>query len=459
MRVCPVCRTPNLPTTPTCVRCNYQFFASRESGLRGVDETQLPQAPLTPPRAQPEAFAPVEFEETDASFLPPSATRRGDPWKETGSPSPPGAAPRPTGQPGAKKKSSFPRVPKSPAEEELEPLRYDAIQKSLILIVLLVIVGYAVPAALRAIGTDLGGIPLGGIISYALVIIFFQYVRGVGRVTKKPLSAVEQEGLSRVKTGGAFLIAIPILGSVAGTFGWYFQTNPMHPIYYGVAGIGMFYTLSGVTSLKERYSYYAVFEFGFILLLLQPLPSVLPGDIGTRIFGSVYWYETTLLFLSVGFIVIAMALRKMRAGQYDALDQAVKAGRQALDTRQYDKALPAFDRAVTIAHSLYSDKLFKSTRGGQRVLPADYYEPWVGKATALALSGKGAKALTILDIILEVDGTNADLWVNKGEILLSLNRPAEAYIAYEAAQRLNPNLSAVMAGKTRALDRLRHKIE
>jgi hypothetical protein len=455
MRVCPVCRTPNLPTNPVCVRCNYQFFASRESGLRAVDETRLPQAPLTTPGAQAEAFAPVEFEETDSDLLPPSVTA---PPPMPG----PGTAPtaaRPRARPGTKKKSSFPRVPPNPAEEELEPLRYDAMQKGLILIVLLVVIGAAVPAVMNAAGLRVDFIGIVGVISYAFVLIFFQYVRGVARLSKKPLSAVEQEGLSRVKTGGAFLIAIPILGSLAGNVGIYFQTNPMHPIYYGIAGIGIFYTLSGVTSLKERYSYYAVFQFGFNLLLLQPLPSVLPGNIGTAIFGSVYWFETTLLFLSAGFIVIAMALRKMRAGQYDALDDAVKLGRQSLASRQYDKALPAFDRAVTIAHSLYADKLFKQTRSGQRVLPADYYEPWIGKATALALAGKGAKALTILDIILEVDGTNAELWVNKGEILLSLNRPAEAYIAFEAAQRLNPNLSTVMAGKTRALERLRSKIE
>jgi len=246
---------------------------------------------------------------------------------------------------------------------------------------------------------------------------------------------------------------------VTGQIGIYFQTNPMHPIYYAIAVAGIFYTLAGVTSLKERYSYYAVFEFGFVLLLLQPLPSLLPGNLGNAVFVNVYWFETTLLFLALGFFAIAMALRKMRAGQYEALEQEVVVGEKELEARKFDSAIAHFDRAVTIAHSLYSDKLFKSTRTGQRVLPSDYYLPWVGKATALALSGRGAKALTILDIILEVDATNGDLWLNKGEILMSLGRPAEAYIAFEAAQRLNPALPRLVQLKSSALDLIRRRVE
>lgn len=465
MRVCPVCRTPNLPTNPVCVKCNYQFFASRESGLRAVDEGALPQAPpqalSQPPRAEPQAFAPVEFEEAGPQFLPPPAAAppaAPDPWGAAPPPRPAAPAAR-TAKKKRTQRSGFPRVPTEVPDAAQEPLRYDAMKKALIMVAILVAIGVAAPFVLGAIGVRSTFIPIVGIIDYVIIFVFWTYVRGVARATEKPVSGVEKEALGRVKGGGGVLLVIPLLGSVLSNFGYYFQTSPMHPIYYGIAGLGILYTLAGVTSLKERYSYFAVFQFGFNLMLIQPLPSVLPGDISGRIFGSSYWFETTVLFQAIGFIVIALALRKMRAGQYDALEQAVTAGQRALDARQYDKALPYFDRAVTIAHSLYSDKLFKQTRGGQRVLPPDYYTPWVGKATALALSGKGAKALTILDIILEVDGTNADLWVNKGEILLSLNRPAEAYIAFEAAQRLNPSHAAVMAAKARALERLRHRIE
>ena len=457
-RICPVCRTPNLATNPICTKCNYQFFASRGSGLRALDESALPQAPL--PRGSPEveAFAPDEFEE--APLPPPPTFGRGTRPAATAPQAPPSRPrPEPPARAKARPRARFPRVPKELAEADLEPLRYDAMRKSMIGIAILVAVGIALPFIGRALPLASLPIGVGGVAGYAVLLVFFSYARAVGRASKKPVSGVEQAALGRVRTGGAFLMAIPFLGSVAGQAGIYFQTSPMHPIYYAIAAGGIFYALSGVTSLKERYSYYAVFEFGWVILLLQPLPALLPGDLGSRIFVSATWFQTTFLFLAIGFFGIAFALRKMRAGQYDALEHEVRAGQKALADRQYDAALPHFDRAVTIAHSLFSDKLFKSTKTGQRALPADYYLPWVGKATALALSGRGAKALTILDIILEVDGTNAELWKNKGEVLLSLKRPAEAYIAFETSQRLNAGLPGVNEYKQRALDLLRRRLE
>ncbi len=457
MRICPVCRTPNAPTNPVCTSCNYQFFASRGSGLRALDESALPQAPSTLAPPPFESFRPADFEE--APLPPPPTVGRGRP--SAPAPPAPAFAPPAAARPGpkAKARAKFPRVPKDLADEHLEPLRYDAMQKSLIGIAVLIAVSLALPFLVSALRLQSLPIGIGGIAGYIVLLIFFFYTRAVGRASKKPISGVEQAALGRVRTGGALLMGIPFLGSIAGQAGIYFQTAPMHPIYYAIAAGGIFYTLSGVTSLKERYSYYAVFEFGWVILLFQPLPAVLPGDLGTKVFVNVYWFQQTFLFLAIGFFGIAFALRKMRAGQYDALEQEVRAGQKALSDRQFDAALPHFDRAVTIAHSLFSDKLFKSTKTGQRALPADYYLPWVGKATALALSGRGTKALTILDIILEVDGTNADLWKNKGEVLLSLRRPAEAYIAFETAQRLSPGLAGVTENKQRALDSLRRRLE
>jgi hypothetical protein len=458
MRNCPVCRTPNLVTNPLCTMCSYQFQTAKESRFKALDESGTPQYPsaLGPPPAMPDEQ--IEFEQAPGP-APPPRFQGGPAPPPPYTPAPPPAPPAPAAAKKRARRSTFPRVPKDLPEEALEPLRYDAMKKSLVLVAILMVTSVGGSLILGLLHIPATPIGILGIVSYIFVFVFYSYVRAVSKASKKPVSAVEQGALSKVRTGGAFLIMIPLIGSVAGQFGVYFQTSPMHPIYYGIAAAGIFYTLAGVTALKERYSYFAVFEFGFLLLLIQPLPGVLPGEIATLIFGNVYWFQTTFLFLAVGFIAIAMALRKMRAGQYDALEQEVLAGQKALEARQFDKALAHFDRAVTIAHSLYSDKLFKATRTGQRVLPSDYYLPWVGKATALALSGRGAKALTILDIILEVDGTNADLWMNKGEVLLSLGRPAEAYIAFEAAQRLNPGIANAMSNKTHALELLRRRIE
>jgi tetratricopeptide (TPR) repeat protein len=279
----------------------------------------------------------------------------------------------------------------------------------------------------------------------------------VGKASSKPISPPERQALSRVKSGGWVLAFIPLAGSLLGQFGALFQTSPMHPIYYAIAGIGILMTLNGVTTLKERYSYYSVFEFGLLLLLFHPLPALLP--VLGPVFLNAYWFETTFLFLAVGFILMAFALRRMRAGQYEALEAEMRAGDQALSAGQFDGAIARYDRAVTISHSLFSDKLFKATRTGQRALPPDYYQPWVGKATALARSGRGAKALAILDLILEVDSSNPALWLNKGDVLLTLNRPAEAYIAYEQAQRASPQSPEAAQKKQAALDRLQRRIE
>lgn len=414
--------------------CGYQFFTTRRSRTRAIDEGAL------------------DFEEFEPTGAASAGARSAPPV-----PTPRGRGPPPKAPAKRVRKSGFLKVPDDLTDLELEALRYTAMKQALILVVVLVIIENALPPILNLLGIRIAEIGIVGIVAYVLILIFFVFVRKVAAMSKKPMSAVETAALNRIRSGGFILCAIPLLGSLLGQVGIFFQTNPMHPIYYGITGIGIAYTLSGVTSLKERYSYFAVFEFGYTLLLLHPLPALFPFLGGLFVNG--YWFQTTFLMLAVGFIVMSMALRKMRAGQYETLEREVLAGQKALDAKQYDKSIAHFDRAVTIAHSLYSDKLFKTTRAGVRALPADYYLPWIGKATVLALSGRGAKALTILDIILEVDPANADLWMNKGEVLLAIDRPAEAYIAFEQAQRINPGLAAAGTNKARALTTLQQRME
>jgi len=347
------------------------------------------------------------------------------------------------------------KIPKDLSDNELEALRYATMKQALILVALIFVVGAITPVILGSLRVTSTVIGIVGVIDYILILSFFIHSRRVARATAKPISGVERQALSKVWWGAFWLILIPVGGSVGSQFGVYFQTNPMHPIYYALAGIGILLTLQGVTSLKERYSYYSVFQFGVGLLLTHPLPALFPF-LGP-VFVNSFWFATTFLFLAAGFVGMAFALRKMRAGQYEALERAVSTGQKALESRQFDKALSQFDRAVTIAHSIYADKLFKSRASGKGI-PADYYVPWIGKATALALSGRGSKALAILDLILEVDPGNADLWSNKGDVLLAMNRPAEAYIAFEQAQRINPSQPSVAPKKQRALDLIQRRM-
>ena len=447
--VCPVCRTPNHPSAAYCVRCNYSFFTQRQATVGPVDEAAMGYAPpdaWAPPPRPASAPSPPAFEALD---LPPAA----------GVP-PGGPAPAPggrRGKRGGRRTRGLLSVPEGLDDHGLEALRYQAMQRSLLVLGLLIAIGYVGPMVLGLLRfrSDVVG-PVGAV-EYALVLLFFVYARRVGRASDKPVSATEKQALSRVKSGGWVLALIPLIGSVFGQFGLYFQTSPMHPIYYLIAGAGIVMTLSGVTTLKERYSYYSVFEFGLLLLLLHPLPSLVPA-LGPLLVNA-YWFQTTFLFLAAGFVAMSFALRRMRAGQYEALEAELRAGDQALAGGQFDRAIARFDRAVTISHSLYSDKLFKATRSGQRALPPDYYRPWVGKAMGLARSGRGAKALAILDLILEVDSSNASLWLNKGDVLLALNRPAEAYIAFEQAQRVAPQGPEAASRKQAALDRLQRRLD
>jgi multidrug transporter EmrE-like cation transporter len=360
------------------------------------------------------------------------------------------------GRAKARRRGGFLRVPPGLDDQQLEALRLKVMQRSILVIGALFVVAIVGPMVLGLFRFPSDIIGPVGVVDFVLIGVLYTHARRVGRASKKQISATERLALSRVKSGGWVLALIPLIGSVFGQFGLFFQTSPMHPIYYLIAGAGIVITLSGVTTLKERYSYYNVFEFGLVLLLLHPLPALLPAI--SPVLGNAYWFQTTFLFLAIGFILMSFALRKMRAGQHEALEAEMRAGDEALASSQFDRAITRYDRAVTISHSLFSDKLFKSTRSGQRALPPDYYEPWVGKANALARSGRGPKALAILDLILEVDSTNASLWMNKGDVLLTLDRPAEAYIAFEQAERITPQAPNVAQRKQSALDRIQRRM-
>jgi hypothetical protein len=452
-RVCPVCRTPNPASSPYCARCNYAFFTQRDATVENFEDPGAAQYAAAaggqsaawgpPPAGRPLQPAPA-FDEIDAATAPPPSGQAS-----------PARAPRRGGR--RKKGGGLLSVPEGLDDRGLEALRYKAMQRSLIVVLLLIVVGWVGPTVLGLVGVRSDIIGPVGIVDYVLIGLFYSYARRVGKASKKPLSPTEAAALTKVKAGGWVLVLIPIAGSFLGGLGVLFQTSPMHPIYYLIAGGGIVWTLGGVTSLKERHSYYSVFEFGTLLLLFHPLPSLFP--LAGAVLVNAYWFETTFLFLAVGFILMSFALRRMRAGQYDALEAEMKGADEALGRGDFERAIARYDRAVTISHSLFSDKLFKATRAGQRALPPDYYRPWVGKAMALARAGRGAKALAILDLILEVDASNPSLWVNKGDILMALKRPAEAYIAFEQALRISPQGGEAVGRRQQALDMLQRRME
>jgi hypothetical protein len=446
------------------VRCNYAFFTTREAIVGPVDESLIPPdpegrpIPRTQPMATPPAYQPPPYAPPRPRPRP-SAPPPFEPAPEAFEPVGPAPPPKKGAKPKKRAKTGgFLRIPEGLDDKGLEALRYTVMRQGVIVLIVLLGVSIGVNALLGFLRIRIPGIGIAGAVEYVIVFVFYLYVKRVAKATAKPVSNVEKLALGKVRVGGFTLALIPIIGSPAGELlGWYYQTTPMFPAYYLMAAYGIYSTVSGVTGLKERYSYFGVFEFAMLLLLLYPLAALL-GEI-RLIFGNAYWYQSTFFALTLGFVAVAFALRKMRAGQYESLEIAMASGQKAMATRQYDVAVRQFDRGVTISHSLYSDKLFKTTRSGGRALPPDYYNPWLGKASALAAMGKGSKALAILDLILEVDSSNTDLWMAKGEILMTIVRPAEAYVAFETALRLNPNMPGAFEKKQASLSARARRID
>lgn len=70
----------------------------------------------------------------------------------------------------------------------------------------------------------------------------------------------------------------------------------------------------------------------------------------------------------------------------------------------------------------------------------EYSEPWIGKALCEKKSGNISLALECFNEALERDSRNLNAWFNRGNILLEMNRKAEAQSSWKEAFLIDPSV-------------------
>jgi superkiller protein 3 len=132
--------------------------------------------------------------------------------------------------------------------------------------------------------------------------------------------------------------------------------------------------------------------------------------------------------------------------------------------------LPCFDQAINLrpdyseAHNNkgvallhlghYEDALecFEEALG---FMP-EYPEAMVNKAIALHLLGNGDDSLRWIDMAAELQ-PSAELWNNRGQILLSMNRYEEALSSFGRALEMKEDFIEARRGKEMALEKMEEK--
>ncbi len=116
------------------------------------------------------------------------------------------------------------------------------------------------------------------------------------------------------------------------------------------------------------------------------------------------------------------------------LEEAMKAGYEALASKEYMKALDHFDQAI--------------------MLKEDYDVPWRFKGNTLDEMGYHEQALECYKHALELYPESDETWFSLGACLFSLGRYNEEIICYDRALRYNPVMQKALINKGSTLHRL-----
>ena len=399
--------------------------------------------PTAPPAAAPVAAPAASVEALLAEATPPEAVGRG--------PARPGT---PSGKPGRRR-----------AREGLsgEPLREFTMRRGILLIIIVAIIGWATTLTLWTRGESAElwkAINPAGVAALAVSLYMLLMASRAAVKTRERVGATETSKLSNVRMGGLALWLVPIIGAfLAEPLGLVYQSQTMHPIYYVIIGIGVFLIIMGLSGMKERGTYFALYQFGVMSVVLSTVPMALPsvGDL----MASGFWWSSTFIMIGIGYVFMAFVVRQMRQGQYAQLDEVIASADRAFAARRFDEAMRLYSQGITLTHTLYSDAVFATrnprvrTPVGSSTVPEEYFRPWIGKAKCLALSGRLRKALAIYELMLEVDPDLPEVWVDRGRILLAEKRYAEAYISFDRAVKLDPSSEDARRNLSETLDVIR----
>ena len=347
-------------------------------------------------------------------------------------------------------------------KKEVDPLELQkkVIRLSFTVILFIFIIGYVGRYLNREFGAsdfwNNGVIDIAGVFALGASLFLWMRSVAVGGLIRERVSRSEQSSMFYIKMGGFLLWLVPIVGSFGYYAGIVFQSSDMHWIFYIIVGAGALAILYGLSGSKERGSFYQIYMFGVYGIVIATIPMAF--SFFGEVFASSFWWTASFIMISIGFIFMAIMVRQMRADQYQQLDKVLEKADNAFVNRRFDEAQKFYSEAITLTHSLYADVVFSGRnpreRGGSSI-PQEYFRPWVGKAKCLALTGKLRKALAIYDLMLEVDPDNAPVWFDRGRILVAEKRYAEAYISFDRAIKLDPNLEVAKEKRAEVLDVIR----
>ena len=347
-------------------------------------------------------------------------------------------------------------------KKEVDPLELQkkVIRLSFMVILFIIIIGWVGRTLNREFASsdiwNNGVIDIVGVFALGASLFLWMRSVAVGGLVRERVSPSEQSRLFYIKMGGFLLWLVPIVGSFGYYVGIVFQASDMHWIFYIIVGLGALAILYGLSGSKERGSFYQIYMFGVYGIVFATIPMAF--SFFGEVLASTFWWTGSFIMISLGFILMAIMVRQMRADQYLQLDKVLERADGAFANRRFDEAQKFYSEAITLTHSLYADVVFSGRnpreRGGSSI-PQEYFRPWIGKAKCLALTGKLRKALAIYDLMLEVDPDNAPVWFDRGRILVAEKRYAEAYISFDRAIKLDPNLEVAKEKRAEVLDVIR----
>ena len=479
---CPTCRATLPETTVVCPICSTNL---RTAAPLAATHTQVAAVSIPPtpgPAVQPSpagGFQPVP---------PPAPTEIV--WDEPAPPAPPPAGPAPPiAQPAAAPAPSVEallaetKAPPPPAKAPARPgppegrrvrgrageglsgeaLREFTMRRGILLTVIVAVAGWVGTLTLWTTGKSAElwkAVNPAGVFALAVSLYMLLMASRTASKTREKVGAGEAAKLSNVRMGGLALWLVPIIGAfLAEPLGLVYQSQTMHPIYYLIIGAGVLLIIIGLSGMKERGTYFSLYQFGALSVVLSTLPMALPvvGDL----MASGFWWSSTFIMIGLGYVFMAFVVRQMRQGQYAQLDEVIASADRAFAARRYDEAMRLYSQGITLTHTLYSDAVFAARNPRVRTpihsdsVPEEYFRPWIGKAKCLALSGKLRKALAIYELMLEVDPDLPEVWVDRGRILLAEKRYAEAYISFDRAVKLDPTSEDARRNLSETLDVIR----
>jgi hypothetical protein len=347
-------------------------------------------------------------------------------------------------------------------KKDVDPLELQkkVIRLSFTIILVIIIIGYVGRTLNREFAAseiwNNGVVDIAGVFALGASLFLWMRAVAIGGLIRERVSPAEQTRIGRIKMGGFVFWMVPFIGSFGYYVGIVFQTSSMHPIFYILVAIGALLIMNGLAGSKERGSFYQIFMFGVYGIVVGTIPMAFSffGDV----LASQFWWTGSFTMISVGFILMAMMVRQMRADQYRQLDKVLERADKSFVDRRFGEAQKHYSEAITLTHTLYADVVFSGRnpreRGGTSI-PQEYFRPWIGKAKCLALTGKLRKALAIYDLMLEVDPDNGPVWFDRGRILVAEKRYAEAYISFDRSIKLDPNLEVAKEKRAEVLDVIR----